>query len=1847
MLARFFLRQIAWLALAGFAATAEAQSAEPNTTTAADSVATFNEVMYHPAGDETEGEWVELHNQMSVNLDISGWRIEGEINFQFPTNTVFAGGGYLVVAANPVRLQAQTGLTNLFGPFFGRLANAAGTLVLRNQSGRLMDEISYTDEDPWPVGADGSDASLSKLGRFDASSPAANWRASAIPGGTPGRANFVPASPGEVPPAMLANALSASRWIVPQGEMDPAWAALNFNDLAWAVGTGALGYDSGTLAPEPQTPPVDLPQRVYAFEGDLSDGSGAENHGESAGAAFSTDVPSGLNSAQSLLLGGSSYVRMADGIDPEAYTIALWVKPENLQSSSVVVRTDSSGPLSSWSHQLRISGAGKFEHYIFDGTGRAVAATNVLTPGVWRHVAITAASDGEMKIFVDGVPSGAPRSIGRLWALGTEWRVGGNAGNAASYFNGRVDDLAIWHKVLPEESIRALAKGLSPGQLNGYSRYFNTDVQAPMFKQNSTLLARIPFESWTRAAYDELTLRVRNADGFVAFLNGAEVARRNAPAALAWNSSAVTNRADAHALALETIDLSAHRQRILTGKNVLAVQALNSSSNDPVFLFSAELLARTAPIALTTNVAFSEISGAGSARFFVELQQSGAGTISLEGWQIASSAGGSLVLSTNIGPGGFLALSVAQLGFPINDGERLFLLGRAGELIDAVEIHNRSRSRLEATASARWYFTSSETPAAANVVNLRAEVVINEIMYHHAPAYRTKLTPYEENDEQWIELHNASDRVMDLMGWRLDGELSFAFPPGTSIQPQGYLVVANNAAALRDKHPGAEVIGNFSQHLSHHSGRIVLVDSADNPADEMRYHNSHPWPEHANGGGSSLELRDPGADNTSASSWGASDESSKAGWKRYVSKAKAVQPVYSPSIFSFHEFRIGLLDEGEALIDNITVTELPAGGTARQLLQNTAFDNGTTAWRLLGNHSHSTASDGVLRLVATGSTSYLDNRLETTLKSGGTIVPVVTGREYEIAFDAKWVAGSPQVRTELYYNKVAATTILEMPASAGTPGRRNSIYEANMGPTYGGLSHTPVAPKATEAIQVSVSASDPDGVAAVRLAYSVNGGTWRELAMTATRGNYLGSIPAQANGAVIQFYVLGTDGLGAITTFPARGRNSRALIKVDSERIVAGKQTFRTIMTPAESTLLHSSINMMSDDLLGCTVVHQEKEVFYDAKIRLHGSMFSRSQPSLTGMTIKFPADHRFRGSRESVIVRRRGLVETFAKHVLNSAGGLPGNYDDVVHLVSHRSDNMGTARLNLANYDDTYIDSQFEGDNDGTVFKLEGIREYQTTQSGNPEGLKLSQPIGWIIGFDIANLGDDPEQYRWGIMIQSQRRRDDYSRIVAMGKAFSFSGASLKQAASAAIDVDEWARLFALQSLLGIGDVYGVDNPHNFAFYVRPSDGRVVGLQNDWEFAFGAPTSASIYGNKNVYKMLRVPGIQRIYQGHLLDLVENVVNSSYFTPWTRHYSTMTGESYTSLASYAAARATSVRGQLAARIPFEITANNGLPYQVNTASVVLQGRGWIDVHKIFKAGETAPLTVTWLDDQRWQATLPLAAGTNEIILEARNFRGAVVGQDSIAVTTTLSDFPQRDHLRISEVMYHPADPSVAEINAGFLDEDDFEFVELVNLGAERVSLSGVKFTVGITFDFSQGSVGGLESGERVLVVRNRAAFELRYGTNRSVAGVYGGSLSNGGEQLKLVDGAGATILDFAFGDGGSWPDSADGSGRSLVVKDAEGDYSDPFNWRASLRIGGSPGLSEALPTLHAAISPAGSVQIGFEAQPQTRYLIYGCDDLAIRDWKLIDEYPAAENSRLEVWEAAAAGNHRFFRIETR
>ncbi|MBN1818534.1 MAG: lamin tail domain-containing protein, partial [Sedimentisphaerales bacterium] len=182
--------------------------------------------------------------------------------------------------------------------------------------------------------------------------------------------------------------------------------------------------------------------------------------------------------------------------------------------------------------------------------------------------------------------------------------------------------------------------------------------------------------------------------------------------------------------------------------------------------------------------------------------------------------------------------------------------------------------------------------------------------------------------------------------------------------------------------------------------------------------------------------------------------------------------------------------------------------------------------------------------------------------------------------------------------------------------------------------------------------------------------------------------------------------------------------------------------------------------------------------------------------------------------------------------------------------------------------------------------------------------------------------------------------------------------------------------------------------------------------------------------------------------------------------------------------------------------------------------------------------------------------THSVCIQSRVLSNS--GQWSALNEAVFAVGPVKESLRITELMYHPADPND-------------EFIELLNVGAESINLNRVRFTKGLTLAFTPLDVA---PGQYIVLVSNEARFrQLHPNFAGTVAAVYPGNLNNAGERIKLLDALGAPIQDFTFQD--SWYPMTDGEGFSLTIRDPYS--SDPnqwdskAGWRPSALVGGSPG----------------------------------------------------------------------------
>lgn len=1045
------------------------------------------------------------------------------------------------------------------------------------------------------------------------------------------------------------------------------------------------------------------------------------------------------------------------------------------------------------------------------------------------------------------------------------------------------------------------------------------------------------------------------------------------------------------------------------------------------------------------------------------------------------------------------------------------------------------------------------------------------------------LDPFQVSQEQWIELHNRGTSTVDISSWELDEGVSYEFPAGTSMAPGSFLVVAGDAEALAERYSNITILGNWDRNLSRGGETLVLRDASRNTVDEVSYLDSGRWPSEADGTGASLELIDPDADNNIAGSWSFSDEGARSEWVNYSYRGSGQNNENDPQ--TYHEFLFGLLDDGEFLIDDISVIENP-DGAARQLIQNGDFSNGTEAWRFIGTHrdaeviSDPDGTGQVLRMRASGSYEHQHNQSSTTLKDGNNFIEIDEDATYEISFRAKWISGSNQFHSRLYFNRAARKTFLETPGDGGTPGTANSRQVNNAGPSMTNLSHFPVVPRSGQTCEVTIDASDADGISSLTLFYSVNGGSFQTTGMTSDgEGRWSGTIPGQSSRRIVQFYVQGQDSQGAQSLFPPNGPDSGALIpwQDNQENLDLGDcqpNNFRIVMTTANSNFMHTDVNVMSNDRLPCTVIWNEERIFYDCGVRLKGSMRGRSVDVRVGFNVGFLADNPFLGSHETVSIDRSGSGSEFSqkeilvKHTLSHAGrGIPAMEDDLIRVIAPRSIHTGSAMLLKSRYDSEYLNHAYEDGNDGTAWEYELIYYPTTTVGNDPEGLKIPNP-NIVEGVPARSLGTDPELYRWYWLIKNNRDEDNYAPLVdLLGDYGQAATSDAFEDIDEILDTDQFLRAFAAQVLFGIGDSYSSGSEHNAYFYQRPSDGKFLFLPWDMDFAFRRDVNASITPSNDLNKLLLNPANRRAYLGHLQDIIETSYNTNHLTYWANHYSCfLPTENLANFLPYISARGSFTTSQISAQIPevsFEITNPIGSTPQT---TYTVEGQGWVDIRSLRVVGSPEPLDLTWDTTTTFTFELPVQQGENNYTIEALDFDGNVIDFQNVTVTGTGSVVPATAGLLvISELMYNPGD-------------DDQEFIELLNISDSlTIDLNGVSFGDGIDFTFSDSQ---LAPGQRLVLARSLPAFLQRYGNIDNLVGGYAdedGSnrLSNGGERIVLLDLVGTTILDFTYSDSDPWPASADGPGYSLelISPFSNPDPNNPLNWRSSQTTTGSPGAS--------------------------------------------------------------------------
>ena len=1717
-----------------------------------DGVVVFNEVQYNPAGSDESGEWIELFNQMGIITDISGWRIDG-IGYTFPKGTLVDPGSYIVIAKTPSAGE--------FGPFTGNIDNGGERLRLYNQSDRLMDQLDFGDDGRWPAAADGSGATLAKLKEYTASGRSDLWTYSEQLGGTRLAANFPDA--GGSPPTTTVELISlADVWRYKDTSADPGagWAAIAHPIGGdWKSGAGGIGFESGTtislgtVLSHPNANPSYVSTYYYEREFDLS---AAQLSG-----LQSLKLRHGFDDGAVVYLNGTEVLRvnMPAGVIDASTSALSGVEIDNL-SADMTLATSSlvsgSNRISVEVHQERIGSSDTVFGVELDVEFADVIPSSVpmlsfneVPPATEASFWVELINPGPANIDLTGIVISAGNDPLRRYQLEAgqlapgalllidEATLGFKPADGEKLFLFDANDTVVLDAREATGRLRGRAeerKGAwcypniaTPGLPNVF--VFNQDIVISEIAYNPPGLGGSPGVPPT---FEVIPL-VAMEDSWRYNSNDVDLtsswATEEHPSVGDWTTARGP-------IGFESGALPVPLSTVLSNYTSSTVTYYYETD----FVVSAEVFNTAESLVMTHQIddgAAFYVNGVRVGEFNLS-----SGTLNPE--TLASSSVGNAAIET-------LEIPVSSLILGVN---RL-----------SVEVHQSSTG-------------SSDTVFG---VGLDARV-------QTSPGIAA--LPFRNSDNQWIEIANRGASAVDLGGWDFGRGIAFNFPAGTMLASGEHACVARDSALFAAAFPEARLLGEFSGSLSRTSENILLRDSYRNPVDELRYFDGGRWPKATDGGGSTLELRDLNADNGDAVAWAASDESNRTEWKTYTYRKRAASSRGPDN--QWREFNMGLLSDGEILIDDISVIENPGGG-AVQKLSDTTFNN-PAAWKLVGNHRHGeiiddpdTPGNKVLRIVATGATEHMHNQIFTKLSS-----PISNGTEYEISFRARWVSGSRQLHTRLYFNRCANVNLIDRPQDVGTPSAPNSRAEVNIGPTYSGMKHSPAVPSAGEPTTVSVVANDPDGISSLTLFYSVNGGVFQTVGMGGgADGIYSGQVPGQSAGARVQFYLTGADSAGAIQTFPQAGPDSRAMFQVsDGSEATNGWRNFRIIMTAADSTFQHRSIEVMSNDRLGATIIDREGDIYYGCGVRLKSSQRGRANLNRVGYSVRFPSDGLYRGALDSVAIdrsesQRPGQRELLFDIMIANSGGVISRYYDFIKVLAPNSSLTGGGLLQMARYGDVFLDSQFDKGGDGQLYEYELIY-YPTSEDGN--GFKRPQPDS-VIGSGVSNASDDPEFYRWFFLNKNNREADNFSPIMAYNQHFRNSGASFDAGLEDIVDVDSWFRGMAYAVLSGAGDNAGSGSQHNGMYYARP-DGRIMFLPHDMDFgAAGGNPTASIFANRECSKLANsnsTPGNaqrRRIYFGILHDIVTTTWNSAYMSDFTTHLASLdSSQNWAGKLSSFDQRRNYVLSQINNSIaPTNFSITTPSPLTVASSTATISGKGWVNVREIRLAGSSDPRAVEWTDGNSWAVNIPVAPGSHAYQIEAYDFSGELIETDTIRVDNNGTVEPASTlNLAVSELMYNPSAPTAAEVNSGFADADLFEFIELTNIGTLDVDLTEVSFTAGINYDLPAIVI---PSGERVILARNRAAFLLRHPGMAPflLTGEYGigdtNKLANGGELIVIQDGLGGDIRRFTYDDKFPWPNVSDGDGPSLVLiaPDTNPDHALPSNWRASAVSGGNPGSSDA------------------------------------------------------------------------
>jgi len=570
----------------------------------------------------------------------------------------------------------------------------------------------------------------------------------------------------------------------------------------------------------------------------------------------------------------------------------------------------------------------------------------------------------------------------------------------------------------------------------------------------------------------------------------------------------------------------------------------------------------------------------------------------------------------------------------------------------------------------------------------------------------------------------------------------------------------------------------------------------------------------------------------------------------------------------------------------------------------------------------------------------------------------------------------------------------------GTPGGANSVAGVNRGPFITQVQHRPAVPRATEQVAVTarVEGAGPtpprvflhhrlDGQPAFKESPMMDHGLAGDgLAWDGVFGVYL---PAQTNGAIVEFYVraVGAEGgerLWPADPIPAGTARANLLYQVDEQSAAGSQPFYRIVMTEADRAAYAARVaerpGLFSDATTSATFVSTvdgETQVRYLADVRNRGQ--GSRYANVYNFRVDFRSDDLWQGVEKVNLNAYYHFVQVLGS-ALGQVAGLVMPESRVVQVRLNRT-NMSPAiypRYGIYAHNEV-------PDGDYTARHLLGqanvyraLRDYSEREP------------------DLSYRGDSPDLYRADYFKETNQSEDDWSDLIGLTRALDASQTPDEEYVGAVerwVYVPNWMLYFALNTFVvnretslgnGIGDDYMLYREVTAGrFHLVPWDFDTILNQGDTR---GAVDTGFFLATRlpAIRRFLQHPQLVPTYYRRLKELCDTVFAPERFNPLVAQVlqDAISEQNLEDIRAFTAAR----RAYVLSQIPLALTLEHDLPIahgyaRASSNRVALAGRAHAIETRAVRVNGAPALWSAW--EARWRAdAVPLEAGVNRLVVQA-------------------------------------------------------------------------------------------------------------------------------------------------------------------------------------------------------------------------------------------------------------------------